>query len=325
MRCINKLVKVISCIMVPTIVLSGCGTKVYSFEYDRTRNNSNYSIAAQSQGQALDAFSADLCVTTDDVTQGTTVDMSQATAAGLFDIDSGNVIYAKNVHEKLNPASLTKVLTALCALKYGNLDDVLTASENVYVHESGAVKLGLEAGDTMTLDQALHALMLKSANDVAIMIAEYLGGSVEGFADMMNEVANSLGATNSHFVNPNGLTDPNHYTTAYDLYLICNEAVKYDKFIEIVHTASYSSVYHDKYGKEKTIDLSTTNAYLKGEAFAPDNVTVIGGKTGTTNAAGSCLILYSKDQSGNPYISVILQSPDRTTLYQEMTGLLDEI
>ena len=75
MRCINKLVKVISCIMVPTIVLSGCGTKVYSFEYDRTRNNSNYSIAAQSQGQALDAFSTDLCVTTDDVTQGTTVDM----------------------------------------------------------------------------------------------------------------------------------------------------------------------------------------------------------------------------------------------------------
>ena len=325
MRCINKLVKAISCIMVPTIVLSGCGTKVYSFEYDRTRNNSNYSIAAQSQGQALDAFSADLCVTTDVVTQGTTVDMSQATAAGLFDINNGNVIYAKNVHEKLNPASLTKVLTALCALKYGNLDDVLTASENVYVHESGAVKLGLEAGDTMTLDQALHALMLKSANDVAIMIAEYLGGSVEGFADMMNEVANSLGATNSHFVNPNGLTDPNHYTTAYDLYLICNEAVKYDKFIEIVHTASYSSVYHDKNGKEKTIDLSTTNAYLKGEAFAPDNVTVIGGKTGTTNAAGSCLILYSKDQSGNPYISVILQSPDRTTLYQEMTGLLDEI
>ena len=92
-----------------------------------------------------------------------------------------------------------------------------------------------------------------------------------------------------------------------------------------MHTASYNSVYHDKNGNEKTIDLSTTNAYLKGEAVAPDNITVIGGKTGTTNAAGSCLILYSKDQSGNPYISVILQSSDRTTLYQEMTGLLGEI
>ena len=276
------------------------------------------------QGQTLDSFASDLCVTVDDVINDN-IDMSQATAAGLFDINNGDVLFAKNIHNKLNPASLTKILTALCALKYGNLDDVLTASENVYVNEQGAVKLGLQAGDTMTLDQALHALLLKSANDVAILIAEYLGGSVEGFADMMNETANSLGATNSHFVNPNGLTDPNHYTTAYDLYLICNEAVKYDKFIEIVHTADYTSVYHDKDGNNKEINLSTTNAYLKGETSAPDNVTVIGGKTGTTNAAGSCLVLYSRDQSGNPYISVVLQAPSRDVLYAEMTELLGGI
>lgn len=307
------------------IFLSACGTKEYSFSYDKDINRNAYSIATGIEGQTVDSFASGLCVTTEDVTEGTKVDMSQATAAGLFDINSGEVIYAKNVHEKLNPASLTKVLTALCALKYGNLDDVLTASENVRITESGAVKLGLEAGDTMTLDQALHALILKSANDVAVMIAEYLAGSVEGFADMMNEMANSLGATNSHFVNPHGLTDPNHYTTAYDLYLICNAAVKYDKFIEVVHTASYHTVYHDKNGNEKNVDLSTTNAYLKNEAWAPGNITVIGGKTGTTNAAGSCLILYSKDQAGNPYISVILQSSDRTVLYQEMTELLGEI
>lgn len=305
--------------------LCACGSKEYSFTYDKNRNNSSFTVAAGLKGQNLEAFASDLCVTVDDVTEGTTVDMTQATAAGLFDLNDGDVIYAKNVHEKLNPASITKVLTALCAIKYGNLDDVLTASDNVYINESGAVKLGLEAGDTMTLEQALHALILKSANDVAIMIAEHIGGSVEGFSDMMNEMAQSLGATNSHFVNPNGLTDPNHYTTVYDLYLICNEAVKYDKFIEIIHTASYNSVYHDRNGKEKEISLSTTNAYLKGEAFAPDNVTVIGGKTGTTNAAGSCLILYSRNQSGNPYISVILQSSDRTELYREMTDLLGEI
>lgn len=305
--------------------MTGCGAKEYTFAYDRNRNNSSFSVASHTQGNTLEAFASKLCVATGDVTSGTDVDMANATAAGLFDLASGKVIYAKNIHEKLNPASLTKVLTALCALKYGNLDDVLTASENVYINESGAVKLGLQAGDTMTMDQALHALMLKSANDVAIMIAEHVGGSLEGFSDMMNEMANSLGATNSHFVNPNGLTDPNHYTTAYDLYLICNEAAKYDKFVEIIHTSSYNSVYHDKNGNEKSLELSTTNAYIKGEAFAPDNVTVIGGKTGTTNAAGSCLILYSKDNSGNPYISVILQSSDRTTLYQEMTDLLEEI
>lgn len=311
--------------IVLTLNLTGCGNKEYTFAYDRNRNNSSFSVASHTQGQTVEPFASELCVTTGDVSKGTDVDMSQATAAGLFDIASNNVIYAKNVHEKLNPASLTKVLTALCALKYSSLDDVLTASENVYINESGAVKLGIQAGDTMTMDQALHALLLKSANDVAIMIAEHVGGSVEGFADMMNEMAVSLGATNSHFVNPNGLTDPNHYTTAYDLYLICNEAVKYDKFIEIVHTSTYTSVYHDKDGNEKSINLSTTNAYIKGEAFAPDNVTVIGGKTGTTNAAGSCLILYSRDNSGNPYISIILQSSDRTTMYQEMTDLLEEI
>lgn len=305
--------------------LAGCGAKEYTFAYNRDRNNSSFSVATHEEGKTADAFASGLCVAAGDVTEGTDVDMSQATAAGLFDISSCKVIYAKNIHEKLNPASLTKVLTALCALEYGSLDDVLTASENVYINEAGAVKLGLEAGDTMTMDQALHALLMKSANDVAIMIAEHVGGSVEGFADMMNEMANSLGATNSHFVNPNGLTDPNHYTTAYDLYLICNEAVKYDKFVEIVHTAAYTSVYHDKNGNEKTIDLTTTNAYLKSEIPSPDHVTVIGGKTGTTNAAGSCLMLYARDDSGNPYISVILQSSDRTTMYQEMTDLLSEI
>lgn len=325
MKCTSNVVKMMSCIMASVLLLSGCSAKEYTFGYDRNRNNSSFSIASASNEQTLDAFATELCIAIDDVTAGTAVDMTQAGAAGLFSVNSRNVIYAKNIHEKLNPASITKILTALCALKYGNLDDVLTASENVYVNETGAVKLGLEEGDTMTLDQALHALMLRSANDVAIMIAEYLGTSVEGFSDMMNEEANSLGATNSHFVNPNGLTDPNHYTTIYDLYLICNEAVKYDKFVEIVHTSNYSSVYHDKNGNEKQIDLSTTNAYLKGEAFAPDNITVIGGKTGTTAAAGSCLILYSKDQAGNPYIAIILKSSDRTELYREMTELLREI
>lgn len=328
MKCTNKLNKVFY-IALTTILLTtnlaGCGARKYTFAYDRNRNNSSFSVASHAQGATMEPFASKLCVVTGDVSKGTDVDMSGAEAAGLFDIASSNVIYAKSVHERLNPASLTKVLTALCALKNSSLDEVLTASENVNISESGAVKLGLAPGDTMTMEQALHALLLKSANDVGVMIAEHVGGSVEGFAEMMNEMANSLGATNSHFVNPHGLTDTNHYTTAYDLYLICNEAVKYDKFTEIIQKSNYTSVYHDQNGNEKTIDLQSSNAYIRGEAIAPDNVTVIGGKTGTTNAAGSCLILYSKDNSGNPYISVVLKSNDKTLMYQEMTDLLDEI
>lgn len=328
MKCTSNFRRIVTLFITVTLTftaLTGCGSKEYSFAYDRNRNNSSFSVASHIVENTEEAFASGLCVTIKDVTAGTDVDMSQATAAGLFDLEGKRTIYAKNIHEKLNPASLTKILTALCALEYGNLTDVLTASENVNITESGAVKLGLEAGDTMTMEQALHALLLKSANDVAVMIAEHVGGSVDGFSDMMNEMANSLGATNSHFVNPNGLTDPNHYTTVYDLYLICNEAVKYDKFVEIIHTSSYNSVYHNKSGNEKTIDLATTNAYIKGEAFAPGNVTVIGGKTGTTVAAGSCLIIYARDSAGNPYISVVLQAPDRTTMYTEMTDLLGEI
>lgn len=328
MKCINKSCRItcaILILLVMTVNLAGCSAKEYTFAYDRNRNNSSFSIASQTRGATMNAFAAGLCVTTGDVSQGTDVDMSQAEAAGLFDIAAGKVIYAKNAHEKLNPASLTKVLTALCALKYGNLDDILTATENVNISESGAVKLGIQPGDTMTMDQALHALLLKSANDVAVMIAEHVGGSVEEFAALMNETAKSLGATNSNFVNPHGLTDPNHYTTVYDLYLISNEALKYDKFVELIHTSTYTSTYHDQNNNEKKIDIQNSNAYIRGETPAPDHVTVIGGKTGTTNAAGSCLILFAENSSGNPFISVVLKSIDKTTMYSEMTDLLSEI
>ena len=185
MKCTNKLNKVFYIALTTVLLttnLAGCGARKYTFAYDRNRNNSSFSVASHAQGATIEPFASKLCVVTGDVSKGTDVDMSGAEAAGLFDIASSNVIYAKSVHERLNPASLTKVLTALCALKNSSLDEVLTATENVNISESGAVKLGLSPGDTMTMEQALHALLLKSANDVGVMIAEHVGGSVEGFA-----------------------------------------------------------------------------------------------------------------------------------------------
>ena len=121
----------------------------------------------------------------------------------------------------------------------------------------------------MTLNQALHALLIKSANDAAVAIAEHIGGSVEGFADMMNEEAQAIGATNSHFVNPHGLNAENHYVTAYDMYLIFNEALKYDTVNEIISMTSYDTVYTDKNGNEKTLSVKNTNQYLAGNVAAP--------------------------------------------------------
>ena len=135
------------------------------------------------------------------------------------------------------PASLTKVMTTYVALKYfgDQLDKVLTADSSVYANESGAQALGLKEGDSMTLNDALHVLLIYSANDVANLIATNLGGSIEGFADMMNAEAKKLGATQSNFKNPNGLNDMDHYVTAYDMYLIFSAAMKYDTFSEIYY------------------------------------------------------------------------------------------
>ena len=216
-------------------------------------------------------------------------------------------------------------MTALVALKYGNTDDTITVTDEAMITESGATLCGLEVGDQLTLNQALHALLIHSANDAAAAIAVHIGGSIEGFAELMNEEAVAIGATNSHFVNPHGLTADNHYVTAYDMYLIFNEALQYDLISEIIHMTSYETVYMDSEGNSKTLSFNTTNQYLTGTYKAPGQVTVIGGKTGTTSAAGSCLILLARDTAGSPYISVILKATARDVLYEQMTRLLNVI
>ena len=304
-----------------TITTIGCGTRniPLSYEENEVQNGQN-----QSENKA-DAFASDLCVAISDIDNTSGLEMEKESAAGLFDVTNKEVIYAKDIHERLYPASLTKVMTALVALKYGNTEDMITVTQNVIINESGAQLCGLKPGDQLTLNQALHALLIDSANDAGVVIAEHIGGSVEGFAEMMNQEAIAIGATNSHFVNPHGLPDNDHYVTAYDMYLIMNEAMQYNLFNEIIHMSDYSTVYFDKDGNEKEMSFGTTNLFLKGDYKSPETITVIGGKTGTTNAAGNCLILVTRDIAGNPYISVILRASERDKLYKEMIDLLSEI
>ncbi len=329
MKCTNRKNGTgIACLLtVMVLALSGCGNAAFEMAYSAGSNISSFNIISGQDTGTVVPFSKNLCVITDDVTEGTDADMSKATAALLLSVNDNHAIYAKNVHQTLNPASLTKVMTALVALRYGNLDQRLTAGNSVNITESGAVLCGLKSGDTMTMDQALRILLIYSANDAAMLIAENVGGSVDRFVEMMNEEAARLGATNTHFANPHGLTDPNHYTTAYDLYLMFNEAIKYETFNEIIHMTGYQTVYYDKNGQEKQFDRSTTNQFLKpGSGYsAPSGVTVIGGKTGTTKAAGHCLMLLARDVNGAPYIAVAMGVPSTQELYVSMADLLEEI
>lgn len=323
MKCTSK--KTVFMAFSLALLLTGCGQAQFAMPYTADSEVSSFRIVNQEErSETAQPFAAGLCVVNSNITPES-VDMSNTSGAGLFDLNRHNVLYAKNVHEKLYPASLTKVMTALVALENGSADSVLTASANVKNLESGATMCGLNEGDQMTLDQALHLLLISSANDAAVMIAEGVAGSTEAFADMMNEKALSLGATNTHFVNPHGLSDEEHYTTVYDMYLIMDAALDYSLFNEIIGMDSYTTVYTDAGGAPKEITVNNSNYYLRGEAEAPSGVTVLGGKTGTTSAAGSCLILLVRDSGSNPYISVILHAESRDILYTQMTDLLEEI
>lgn len=325
MKCINKRIVLVFLSILFALQITACGSEKYDLPYKRNSESSSLNLINQTaKKQEIKPFAADLCVATSDKKSGD-VDLTEVGAAGLFDLNRKQTVYAQSLNHVLHPASLTKVMTALVAIKNCPLDDVLTATENVRITESGAQVCGLNPGDRMTLDQALRVLLVYSANDVAIMIAEHVGGTVDNFVNMMNQELQNLGATNSHFSNPNGLTADEHYVTAYDMYLIFNEAVKYSTFNEIIQMNAYETIYYDKNGIEKSLKVEATNLYLKGNYEAPSGVTVIGGKTGATNAAGHCLVLYVKDTSGSPYISIMLNATSRDQLYAKMSDLLQEV
>ncbi len=268
-------------------------------------------------------FAADLCVTDKDV--GTSSVAVNASEGALFDVNSKEVKYAKDIFTSRGPASMTKVMTALVAIKYGNMDDIVTVTDTALDIEYGSSVCNIQVGDQLSLKQLLYGLLIASGNDAAMMIAEHVGGSVDNFVAMMNEEAQALGATGTHFENPHGLTAEGHYTTAYDMYLIFREAMKYDLFMDIINRHNYYAEYTDASGSAMAMTWESTNHYFTGEAYAPEQVIVYGGKTGTTDEAGACLILLSKDLYGNPYISVIMNAATKDDLYTQMNQILSII
>ncbi len=207
----------------------------------------------------------------------------RANGAVLIDGGNGRVLWGKNEEEPLAMASTTKIMTAIVALEMGNLYDVITVSKNAA--KAAEVNIDLKAGEEYYLEDLLYALMLKSANDVAVAIAEHIGGSVEGFADIMNSKAFDIGAYNTEFVTPNGLDSGNHHSTAKDMALIAAYAIKNENFLHIINTKSYG--FNSVDGK-RHFDLMNTNRLLNEYNGA------IGVKTGFTNKAGHCFVGAAK-------------------------------
>ncbi|MCM1180167.1 MAG: serine hydrolase [Clostridium sp.] len=248
----------------------------------------------------------------------------------LINETKNTVVCAVNPHKQIYPASMTKVLTAIIvmeAIENGTIgkNDTVVIKKEIEFNEDNVTTLGLEPGDYITVDELLHGLLISSYNDCAVALARYIAGSVSDFVDLMNAKAAELGATNSHFVNPHGLHDNNHYTTPYDLYLIFKEFLSKEELVKIDSEQSYVLTMYREDEKIQT-DLIPTNGFLSNSFEMPSGYHITGWKTGTTDKAGSCIILeFVNDDTNEEYICLVSNAKDHESLYTNVEDMLKEI
>ena len=249
-----------------------------------------------------------------------------AEGAIVMDQATGTVLYAKNEHEQLYPASITKVMTALLAIENSEMDETVTFSpESIYNIEAGSSSIARDVGEVMTMEQCLYGLMLESANECAYAIAEHVGSKYgedgyETFINMMNEKAKELGCTDSHFCNPHGLPEDEHYVSAYDMALIAQAALQHNEFVKIIGTRHYTIPPTNKHSMETNLNNQhgmfsswRTTQYLYDYC--------IGGKTGYTDLARHTLVTYAR-KDGMTLICVVLKCEGQTH-YTDTINLMD--
>lgn len=243
-----------------------------------------------------------------------------AKAGIIVETNTGKIIYEKDSATQNYPASVTKILTAILVIENCNLNDVAVVSKTAISSiPEGYVVAPLVIDEQMRVEDLLYALMLKSANDAAYVLAEHVGGSIDKFSNMMNEKAKEIGCKNSHFVNPNGIHSEEHYTTAYDMYLISNYAIKNETLEKIVSTFKYTLPATNKY-KNKDRVMENTNRFINPNS-SYYNKYVKGLKTGTTIQAGNCLVTdVSKD--GLNFINVLLGAQTSNGKFDETNKMI---
>lgn len=242
----------------------------------------------------------------------------ESAAATVMDMDTGVFLYSKNATAKMYPASTTKIMTTLLLIENCDLDDEITFSEIVYDLEEGSSHLGIKPGETMTLRDAAYGMMLASANDICNGVAEYMGGSLSGFADMMNARASELGCVNTHFSNPHGLYSDDHYTCAYDMALIARAAYENPVFREITGTKSYMIPETNLTDEDRYFE-NHHNMLQSGEYYQE---WCTGGKTGYTEDCLNTLVTFG-EKDGKRLVSVVFRVNGAGKAYQESTKILN--
>jgi len=242
----------------------------------------------------------------------------ESEAAILMDAATGQVLFAKNMHEQLSPASITKIMTILLGLEHGQTGDTLTMSrEAVFSIEFGSSHIALDTGEQITLEQALMATMLASANEAANGIAEYVSGSIDQFVVLMNQRALEAGALHTHFVNPNGLYAEDHLTTAYDMAVITRAALQNQDFRRIFGTVKYEIPATNK--QPQTRYLWAEHKMFPDYRYEYDGM--VGGKTGYTQKSQNTLVTVAR-RDDRELIVVVIKSQN-SAVYTDTKALFD--
>lgn len=244
-----------------------------------------------------------------------------ATSATVIDCLDGKILYSENMDEKLYPASMTKVLTAILVVENCNMTDEVTISQSAIDSvQSGYLTANIKVGEVLTVEQLLNLLLISSYNDVANALAEHVGGSTEEFVAMMNARAKELGCTNSNFVNSNGAHDTNHYSTAHDMALIGKQAMQYEEIKTIVNKIYYELGATNKYEKTDRLYQTTNEMILSGSTNYYRYASGI--KTGFTTPAGYCIMVYA-EKNDIPLVAVVMKSTTSNSRYEDAKEVLE--
>ena len=307
-----KKIRIIAMTMAITILLSGCGwsDKNVLLAHEHGLSEDVDSVSSLTAG-TQQWSGTQLCIP-DEQAMYEDEEINAQTAL-LFRLDQPEAVYAKNVYQEMNPASITTLFTAYVVLQNKELSDTVTvtadAVSNLY----------------RTSEQLLYGMLLCSGVDAANVLAIETAGSMEAFVRMMNAAAEDCGCVDTQFENPNGLTATGHYTSAYDIYLILRRLSEDERFMKIISAGTYEAVYKDADGNKKEETYTSTVQYVEDGVSQIGSVSIVGGKTGTTQSAGHCLALICENREGERYLAVVMKASSRDRLYEQIEHIVKKI
>ena len=331
----DSTMKKITALLLVTAILAGCtgcGKKQKSLLGDYRSKDSvvHADIGAQSEARYAPLLSQFfICnVTHDMLTTDYVFDEEKPDRKGcafVINRTKNELVFGYRMDELFSPASITKLMTALVTLNRCKTDEKVVITKEMAEFSRGSVE-ELNEGDIMTVHDLLLCMLVSSANNAAVALAIHVAGSEAAFVELMNQEMKKLGGLNTNFVNASGLHDDKHKTTPYDMYIVYQECTKYKEFREIMTYTEKRYNYVDKSGAQRSRTVKTTNCFKltdpKHHYDYPNSIAILGGKTGTTNSAGYCLIMHIKNSYGTEYILGVFRAESEEKLYTKMNDLM---